>query len=441
MRRIDPSTFNGPRAYFTDFDYTIVRFKHDAEVYRREVERRLKIILLTKRTVVCAASHLASKFAYGIFKDNPILLTKKMVMPALRKDKEHIIDYLKGKKIKSSVKEEMCSFYESYVEEVVNWEFIENVAWFRDKLLAALADEHSVIRRNLGDISQQKINSLIEQMQKESVVTRDVILRNISKWSLKEQKILLNFVNLIYHMSGARVVNCESALPQESYVDYSLTDFSTHRTKLSETQVFMKIFFELAFELLNKTPLPIGFLDELSFEDIYYLRKPLENSAFQKKYDDLIQNCIQILRSTDASAGEIIYDISKPIEVLDQISMTFEEIFEKELPEFLNKKRKEITKGLAKSALSLGLGVADVAVPMLSPIITPLGLASSSREVLVNLSQYFKSKSELKDYNSYLKRKERILHQFIQKYPISEKSPFLDALDLLTNTLFIKLSI
>jgi hypothetical protein len=44
MERIDPVNFQGPRAYFTDFDYKIVRFKHRKEAYRREVERRLKII-------------------------------------------------------------------------------------------------------------------------------------------------------------------------------------------------------------------------------------------------------------------------------------------------------------------------------------------------------------------------------------------------------------
>ncbi|MEM2970121.1 MAG: hypothetical protein QXR63_04215 [Candidatus Bathyarchaeia archaeon] len=441
IKRINPITFQGPRAYFTDFDYTIVQFKHDAEVYRREVERRLKIILLTKKNIVCAASHLASEFAYSIFKDNSILLAQKMVIPALREDKEHVTDYLKGKRIKSSIKEKMQSFYESHVEEVVNWEFMENVAWFRGKILAALNDENSVIRRNLRGIPRQKINSLVREIQKENVVTRDLILKSISTWSPKEQRTLLNFVNLVYHISGARVVNCESALPQESYIDYSLTDFSMRRTKLSETQVFLKIFFELAFEILNKNPLPVALLDELSFEDIYYLRKPLENSAFQKKYDDLIQNCIQIVRSAEVDTGGVMYDIAKPIEIIDKISETFEEIFEKELPEFLNKKRKEITKGLRKSALSLGLGVADVAVPILSPIITPLSLASSSRELLINLNQYFKSGKELKDYNSYLKRKERMLHQFIQKYPISEKSTFLDALDLLTHTLLIKLSV
>jgi hypothetical protein len=348
---------------------------------------------------------------------------------------------LKDKRL-GSLEDKMRSFYEGHVSEVVNWEFTENVAWFKDKLLAALIDEHSVIRRNLSGISEQKIHVLIEEMQKENIVTRDSILRSVSTWSPKEQKTLLNFVNLVYHMSGARVVNCESALPQESYIDYSLTDFSMHRTMLSETQVFFKVFFELAFELLNKYPLPVELLDVLSFEDIYYLRKPLKNSAFQKRYDDLIKVCLQTLKSADARTGkiEIEYDIVKSIEILDQISRTFEEIFEDELPEFLGKRCANVTKGVRKSAISLGLGVAGVA-PILSPIVTPLSLVFSSHELFINLNQYFKTRDALKDYASYLKRKEKMLREFIEKYSISEKSTFLDALDALVNMVILKLSI
>ena len=77
MKRIDPADFKGLRAYFTDF-------KSDKEEYRREVERRLKILLLTKNIIVCAASHLTHPFAYGLFKDNPILLEGNMLIPALR---------------------------------------------------------------------------------------------------------------------------------------------------------------------------------------------------------------------------------------------------------------------------------------------------------------------------------------------------------------------
>jgi hypothetical protein len=76
MKRIDPQTFKGPRAYFTNFDYRIVERTRNREKLRQDIERKLKILLLTKNTIVCAASHLTSEFAYQLFRENPILLNK-----------------------------------------------------------------------------------------------------------------------------------------------------------------------------------------------------------------------------------------------------------------------------------------------------------------------------------------------------------------------------
>lgn len=438
MERIDPINFQGPRAYFTDFDYGIVQFKHHKEAYRREVERRLKIILLTKNTVVCAASHLTHEFAYDLFKDNPILLSENMIIPALRKDKEHITDYLDDEKVKGILKENMKGFYEDYVNRVVDWELVENTVWFRENLLKALNNERSVLRRNLINLPGEKLGSAIGEIEKSDILPRELILESVSDWPSREQKILLNFVNLVYHMSGARVVNCESTLPQENYIDYSLADYSKHRAMLSDTQVFLKIFFEFAFETLYRNTLPVELLDVLSFEDIYHLKKPIENSSFSKKYDELIQTSIQSIRESETNPDEEVYDIEETLKMLEQISETFEEIFKQELPEFLKKKHRETTEELRKSSLSLEIGVVGL-VPYVSNIATALSLLSSSREVFVNINQAFRSKREINDYDLYLKNKEKTLRQLIEKYSISEKSALLDTLDLLINTISIKI--
>ena len=383
---------------------------------------------------------MSDEFTYNLLKDNPILLEKNLIIPALRRDKQHITDYLEGKRFRSPLKESMKDFYESYVSKVVDWELMENTAWFKANLLKALKDERSVIRRNLSNLSKEKLNSLLSEIERNEILTREIILEGISTWSMKEQKILLNFVNLIYHMSGARVVNCESTLPQENYIDYSLTDFSERRTTLSDTQVFLKIFFELAFETLYRNALPTELLDVLSFEDTNYLRKPIERSSFRKKYDELIQKSIQIIKRPKTDFEGVVYDIEKPLEILKQISKTFEENFQQELQEFMKKKHKETVKGLLKSSLSLGIEVAEL-VPIVGIIPTAWNLLHSSREVFVNLNQYFGSKKEVNDYDLYLKNKERILRQLTEKYPISEKSVLLDTLNLLVNIISTKIKL
>lgn len=440
MKRISPLDFYGPRAYTTDLDYKIVRFKSNKKSYKREVGRRLKIILLTKNTVVCASSHLAHTFAYDFLKENPILLDEMMIIPALRKDKEHVTDYLRDKRIEKSLKENMENFYENHVGEVVDWELIENTAWFRENLLKALKNEHSVIRRNLPDLTERNLDSLLHEIEKHKILTREIIIESTLTWPKKEKRVFMNFVNLIYHMSGARVVNCESALPQENYIDYSLTDFSRHRAALSESQVFIKLFLELAFETLHKTRFPVELLDKLSYEDINHLREPIQKSSFRQRYDELIQESIQATRRSENDPEKVVYDIERPFELLGQISETFEEVIKKELPDFLKKKGQKTTRELQKSTLSLGIGVLGL-IPFLSEISGAVSLSQESREFLVNLHQYFKNQQAIEIYELYLKNKETVLRQLIEKYPISEKSALLDMLDLLVTTISMKIQL
>ena len=76
MRRMDATSFVGPRAYFTNIDHRVLQNQPHAQV-RRQIERELKVLLLlTKHTVVCAASHLTGQFAYDLFRANPVLLDK-----------------------------------------------------------------------------------------------------------------------------------------------------------------------------------------------------------------------------------------------------------------------------------------------------------------------------------------------------------------------------
>lgn len=435
MERVNPADFKGPRAYFTDFDYKIVRFKYNKKQCRKEVERRLKIILLTKNTVVCAASHLTHQFAYTLFKDNPILLEENMVIPALRRDKDHVTDYL-SRASRKSIKEEMGNFYIDHVNSVVDWELIPNTTWFRQHLLEAIKDDRSVISRNLN-MPSEKVRTLVDDIENNAILYREKILDHISDWPMREQKHFLNFVNLVYHMSGARVVNCESTLPQETYIDYSLADFSKRRTMLSDTQIFLKIFFELAFEILYKYTLPVELLDVLTFEDIYYLRKPIKRSSFCEKYDELLRKCIQAIRKPMPIYDKLAYDIEEPWQILEQISETFEEIFKQELAEFLEKKYRAITKELQKSTLSLGLGIIGL-VPVVGNVADAISLLSSSRDVFVNLTKSLKSKREAADYDLYIKAKEAALRKFIANQSISEKSVLLDTLDLIVDTISAK---
>jgi hypothetical protein len=438
MKKINPNDFFGPRAYFTDFDYRIVKYKYNKEIYRRDIERKLKILFLTKNTVVCAASHMTHKFTFDLFKDNPILLDNEMIIPALRADKDHLVDYLNGMKFKKSLKENMTVFYEDTVKKAVSWELIDNSSWFKENLIKALNDEKSVIRRNLTNIPPKKISLLIDEIDSQQFLSREFITKNISNWPKNEKKIFRNFNNLVYHMSGANVTNCESALPQENYIDYSLADISNHKTILSETQIFWKFFIELAFETLLKNNVPIELLDSLNFEDIYYLRKPIEESSFRKRYDELIKKSIQVVEKKNQD--DILYDVEEILKIKENVSSGFKDIFELEIPELLKAKHINHAKEFGKNCFSVGTGLTGF-IPILSNIANLLGLTSSGPELFTNGHQTFRSFQEIKNYNLYISNKERTLHEIIRESSIADKSELLGVVDLLVETINSKIKL
>jgi len=438
MEKINPNDFFGPRAYFTDFDYKIVKHKYNREIYRRDIERKLKILFLTKNTVVCAASHMTHKFTFNLFKDNPILLDNEMIIPALRVDKDHPVDYLNGMRLEKSLKENMAAFYKDNVKKAVSWELIDNSSWFKENLIKALNDEKSVIRRNLTNVPPKKISLLIDEINSQQFLSREFIIKNISNWPRNEKIIFRNFNNLVYHMSGASVTNCESALPQENYIDYSLADISNHKTILSESQIFWKIFLELAFETLLKNNVPIELLDSLNFEDIYYLRKPIEESSFRKSYDELIQKSIQVIEKKNPD--DILYDVEEILNIKENVSTGFKDIFELEIPELLKAKHINHARELRKNCFSVGTGLTGF-IPFLSNIANLLGLASSGPELFTNSHKTFRSFQEIKNYNLYVKNKERTLHEMIRKSSIADKSELLDVVDLLVETINSKMKL
>ena len=435
MERINPTNLYGPRAYFTDFDYEIVRFKPNKKAYRKEMERKLKILLLTKNKVICAASHMTHKFVFDFFKDNPILLNNQMILPALRNDKEHVIDYLKQKKIKKSLKEDMTTFYGDNLKSVVSWELVDNSSWFRENLIKELRNDNSVIRRNLTNMDEQTLSSILDNIESKPVFFRESIIETISKLPKIEWRILSNFTNLVYHMSGARTVNCESSLPQENYIDYSLADISSRRIILSETQIFWKLFLELAFETMLKKNVPIELLDMLTFEDIYYLRKPIEKSSFRMKYDDLVKKSTQAIEKNNSD--DILFDIEELLKIKNKISGTFIEIFGLELPEFLRKKHVKKIKKFGKTSFSIGIGLAGF-IPGVSEINSLVGALSKTREFFVNLNQIFRSRQDIERYDLYIKNKEKALHKMIEKSSFSDKSELLDVVDLLVRSISSK---
>jgi hypothetical protein len=428
MERIEPNYFKGPRAYFTNFDHRIIRRTKNREKLRQDIERKLKILLLTKKFVVCAASHLTSEFVYQLFKENPMLLNKELIIPALRRDKSDISELFEREK-RSTLKQEMIGFYRNVIPKTVNWELEENSTWFRNSFLRELKNENSVLRKNLVKLTNGQVKSMIEEIEKDPILDRAKIDFIAAKLNQNERRILINFRELIYHISGARVVNCEGVLPQENYIDYSLADINKRQIILSEFQIFWKIFLELAFETIQMKEVPLEFLDVLSFEDICELRHPIEDSSFRNNYDELIKKSVASVNKKNPN--NILYDIEELLSIKEKISKEFEIIFQRELRSYLKRKAIKSAKVLWKNTISIGLGFAGF-FPILTPISSIGSIVLDSPAFFVNLNQTFLNLRALDNYQIYLKAKEKMLKKIIQRSEISEKSCLFDVVNMIT---------
>lgn len=260
-------------------------------------------------------------------------------------------------------------------------------------------------------------------------------VRNWARHLPPEQfHVVLAVRELLYHLSGARVVHCESALPQEDYVDYDIADLSQQRTRLSEEMIFMKLYVELVRDELCERPIPIEVLDLLDFEDILKIREPLVDSGFCHRYDELTQAAVDMVRGGDhVGTTGIIEDIERLESIRSALSETFRSVLEDEVTRFAAKRR--IGAGpLASTLTSVALGLASF-VPGLGPAATALALTKDGRSLFFNLTKFTKQPRVL---HEHLQTRERTI-QAIAGRGLAQDAVMVDAVRMLTDALSSRL--
>ena len=429
MKRVKPHDLTGPRSYITAFDPEIISRTSDIEALKIEVQRKLKLLLLIKSNVVCPASHLTSDLAFSIFAHDPDLLHNGIVLPALRSDKESIAEVFeeKGRKTKQGVTE----FFEENIVATVSWDLADNSSWFRERFLDGLVNERSVIRTHITKASESLIDHLVKQIEADSLLNRESTTEAILRFDPREQEVLLTYRELLYHLSGARVVNCESALPQEDYIDFDLADMQGNRTRLSEVQILWKLFVELAMDSVQCHTLPIELLDALSLRDILQIRQPLLNSDFQEKYDSLVMKAVSAVPRDETG---LLVSAAHLEELHSSIVMTFKAVFDEELPHYLKKRALIQSKSLGDVSSSVALDALSF-VPVIGLVASTMSLLKDSRAFFVNVGNQYTTKKAIRDATTYNNARSQYIVKTLSKVKLSDKSQMLDMVSMLTDIL------
>lgn len=441
MKIIDPFedlSFTGAKTYFTSIDvplYEEAKRNNKVAEYKKNIEREIKVLLLTKNILVTGASAMISEFGYQLFNDHPILLKENMIIPAVGNhviggnwkddiNNRGLVEYYAGK-IKDSNSgflENVNGFFKDNIHNGVGWDLKSNSGNFKAKFIYGLRNEGTVIRKNLDRLNESDFDKLADFFDdKPENFNREAILGAIRLVNLNddESKVIFHFQELIYNMSGASVVGCESSLPQENMLlDYSIADLEGRKIILSEKNIFCKIFFELYFEsLLQVSSTPIEALDYVSFEDILSMRKEFHDSGFVETYNKVINQIVSSINKTD----DDFLNINELYTIREKIEKSYENLFA-----YAHKKalQEKIFDNITQKNINLGLGLSSFFdVGTLSG-----NYNTSSNSFLVDTtSQLSGSRNMQNETVKHLNLKDSLIKSdFLQRLSHSAKSEVID---------------
>lgn len=359
MDQATPAKLHPHRVYLTAFDrvtYSQVAWTpEDVEHIKNSLARTLKLLALTKGHVVIAASHLLeSELARELVLPYPELISKRIIVPALRDDYATCRTFLEAKKSSSSPGE--ASLYEGEEQKtianlidleglVVRWDPAKTSGWFKERLLRDLRDEKSLVCTLLSRESLSVPDEFNRELEESPTLSRGLVYQVTKQYgNLPFREIVNGYVDFLYYLSGAKAVQSEGILPQENIVDFGLHDLDSNRCPLSEHEIFTKLFID-AVKAATSTHFPEDFLDALELPDILRLHAIAVDQSFVDKY-----NAIQVRTKSAIQIEDperLVLLMNELLELEKELHRAFAVEVRKELPS----KLKELQEVRAASLL------------------------------------------------------------------------------------------
>lgn len=230
---------------------------------------------------------------------------------------------------------------------------------------------------------------------------------NLYLWDL-----LSNYTDFIYYLSGAQTTDSEGVLPQENLLDFSIGDLAGQKTRLSESEVFFKIFIDI-IKARTSTYFPTDVLDAFSFHDTLDLHEIAISSLFTEKYNAIQKKTKQALTVHDPERLVLLMD------EIDKFEQDLKNEFDKAINIEMTVRQKEKTKNESRKLLH---NLASLFIPY-------YGTPGSSTKILINGLQLVGkrdiAKKIEKKYDQGIQSFERIL----ERMHIADKQILIDFVD------------
>ena len=377
-----PEQLNANRVYFTEFDrvtYSNVGWSEDdVKEIVRGLERKIKLLSLTKGHVVIATSHLLeSELARELILPYPDLISRQIIIPALRNDYSSCTALLEDKQ-QSDVQNERALYMGAEQQEMaqlidesaitVRWSPSETSGWFKKRFIADLRDINSLLSVHIRNKGLTVPEVFCREIEEIPSLSRGQIYKSTQRHGNLDFRDIVNaYADFLYYLSGAKAVQSEGVLPQENIIDFSFTDIEQNTVSLSEHEIFFKIFIDTV-KTATSTHFPIDFLDALSIDEAVELHKIANDDQFVRKYN-LIQKRIKDgLTITDPERFVFLMDELLTYE--QELHATYLKAIESELPNRLRQIRAKRLGNLIHALTSL--------------IIAPYGVVAGFKDIIVS---------------------------------------------------------
>jgi hypothetical protein len=377
-----PDHLSTNRVYFTEFDRVtfsnVAWSEDDVKEIVRGLERKIKLLSLTKGHVVIATSHLLeSELARELFLPYPALISEQIIVPALRNDYSSCTDLLEAK-LQSDEKNERELYMGVEQQEMaqlidesamtVRWNPGETSGWFKRRLISDLRDINSLLSVHLRSKGLTVPEIFCREVEEIPILNRGQIYKStLRHGNLAFREIVNAYADFLYYLSGAKAVQSEGVLPQENVIDFSFTELEQKTVSLSEYEIFFKIFIDTV-KTATSTHFPIDFLDALSINEAIELHQIANDEHFVSKYNLIQQRTKEGLTITDPERIVLLMDELLAYE--QDLHATYLRAIEAELPNRLRQMHAKRTGNLIHALASL--------------IIAPYGVVSGIKDIIVS---------------------------------------------------------
>jgi len=423
MNKLNPSDLLGARTYFTGFDNKSYISSNKNEK-SKILKRTLKVLLLTKNKIVFGASHLKNDLALDLIQEAPAIFEKGLVTPALRNEYNGDL----SKAINNPALD--ISIFPSYV----GWDLTDNTTWFTERLYDGFKFDNSLLRNNIKNTSNKNINKIIKILENPKYFDRDLSNKKIIELlNPNDIQSFNKYQNLIYNVSGARVVNCESSLDQENMIfDYSLTNIEDKKIFLSDVEIFHRIFIEQTLNTLhrNNAMFNISFIDALDFNDILDLREKIDSTNFINKYDSLINKSNELIEKKDFID---FYSIEELMSISENLHINFNKDIEQEANNYLKSKRHyEEDKAIWEPVYNI--------IKSLNPLTSTINTTKNLIYLTRNVYNQITTKKEENNYKYFLTEQAKVAKNLIKNTQVDNGTSLIETLKLIQDYSYNKYS-